>query len=46
MQFLNAKLLQNRDMYKRRLLAAEIFGKMSGVTSSRGRSALSILRLG
>lgn len=30
----------------RRLLAAEIFSKMSGATSSRGRTALAILRLG
>ena len=31
---------------KRRLLAAEIFAKSSGVTSSRGHIALAILRLG
>ena len=30
----------------RRLLAAEIFRKMSGATSSRGHTALTILRLG
>ena len=33
-------------MTKRRLLAAEIFRKMSGATSSRGHTALAILRLG
>ncbi len=33
-------------MTKRRLLAAEIFRKMSGATSSRGHTALYILRLG